>query len=451
MTPTSGGAAHFISRMRSRLTFAILTEREVQDIRLHLKDAGVAQELGSALSLDVESSALAGKLSKPMFETVAKTAELIWKCGNRDAALDLITTLVLSDVKTSPPTWLRELADIFPSLKGVTLIRAANLLRRYPSKTWLSNLKTCWLEMEDKIQLDYDRRINESCTWRMQNTNLDFLHSAAAVLAAMGVCAASDRDYSSVEDRDPSLPELEQLIDRRNKLFERHRDLERQYHLASDVGESGGRQGAISLRFQKEPHHADDSELRELLRRRGIVLSPESFRPVHNDPWKLPRNDRGRDQAVETHNRIRAKEIESEIIQLREALHGLDGQIKEKRKGLRPKISAGRLLLLTLRDEQTFSSVVRQSAAWGLWTLCRDGNLDATSRAKILAFLQESIRNRDDDALRESVDRLDLSRDLAEKIATEAMEFVNDADSPQVSGWLDRLGLSGDLREKITN
>jgi hypothetical protein len=344
-----------------------------------------ADDAAGLVVSEIERCVLSGAASNELILVSDRIANRFWQDGKPGAALNLATALTLVGPQAKPPSWLREVAGNVPGFTGLALVRAANLLRRYPHTDWVIPLKTAWVNIDQQLHAQHESESKENTVAvirAMRERNTPTLHAAASVAVALGVAAGCDADYTALEEPPPESQELEQLIGRRNGLVDEHAALRMEYH---KPGLGGSRR----------------------------------------------------------------KEIEERIRQIQVQIRRMDASIEQLRKRLRAGMSAGRLLLLVLQDEQSYPASVRQAAAWGLFKLCERGHLDKDSRSRIQSMIDRATFDRDEDALVDAIRDLHMQADVESFVVAEAQRYLELPSWPRFTAALDTLRLDPDLYERI--
>jgi hypothetical protein len=257
------------------------------------------------------------------------------------------------------------LADRLPALADDgDVVRAADLLRRHPSAAWVGPLRRTWLALDDRVRRAFHEAADEAVRIdRGLSSHLEM--GSAAVLAALGACAACDPHPRSFAQDEQVSQGLLAAIDQYNRLVEYHN-------------------GLVSL-YRSRAAGAD-----------GHLTS------VDRD---LSAAIRGARDEIAARSRT--------IDQLR--LH-------------RGRHSAGLLLWSVLRETQAYPTGVRQGAAWGLHFLCRAGHLEAATRERVWGALRDAVQGDDNRDFRERRVQLLPGQGLGELAAAiqDGLQWVAD-------------------------
>ncbi len=300
-----------------------------------------AEDLANYFASQVEEEVRSGKVLEALPASLDDLAQWLWQKGERGAALNVVTTMRLMGCRID---WLEEIARALPTLRTLSLLRAANLLRLDPDPGWLPYLRDAWVRIDEELDAEYERESTDRVLGKITRNAVEYsdaTHGAAAISVALGACAAVDSRYTHIENADPSFPEYEAAIARWNDLATEDRKLTIEFGL------------------------------------------PETTRE-------------------------KRKEIERRKIEMHEEFKPLQILLKRLRRQHRGMLSPGRLLMFALQDGQRHSAGVRQAAWWGLWKLAGTGSLDADSLRRIKTRMRQSAFDEDEAELQRLVGELPL-------------------------------------------
>lgn len=210
----------------------------------------------------VEDVALGDTVAGQGLENAAAAAEILWDRGRAEEALQLWAMVAVAEPATFKDSeLLRPIAEALPgwiprpgSLRiaglpegfGVDalslpllpvpprVVRAADLLADYPHTGSVEPLRRAWLAIDDLVRRDPSDEERECDPSRLM--------SAQSIAAALGTCAALDRQMRVlVRDeagRRRRYDVLGREVDRRNRLVEEYRKLVDLYHAGEAVVEA---------------------------------------------------------------------------------------------------------------------------------------------------------------------------------------------------------------------
>ncbi|MBI4605076.1 MAG: hypothetical protein HY721_24195 [Planctomycetes bacterium] len=219
-------------------------------------------------------------------DNAAAAAEILWQRGQEEESVLLLALLALTQpVLFEEPKRLRPVADALPgwipssrSLRieglpdGVALdslslpiapvpprvVRAADLLAEFPRFDWIESLRSAWLAVEDLVRRDAREEEAEHDPQRLM--------AAQSIAAALGACAALDREMRVlVRDENKNKRRHEDLrreVDQRNKVVVDYQKLVAEFHAGKEI--------QASIRKLREQIGTSDAEIarkREDLRR----------------------------------------------------------------------------------------------------------------------------------------------------------------------------------------
>ncbi|HEX8183898.1 MAG TPA: hypothetical protein VF747_04085 [Blastocatellia bacterium] len=181
-----------------------------------------------------------------------EACNMIVEAGGIEDALGPLTMLALVREPVESRA-LKKIADALPELSNDAVVRAANLLRLYPSAEWIPALKDAWLSFEELIRADPEQPMRDDLE--------PFVDAAAtAVAVALGVCASCDENFKNFS-KDESQQEA-QAIQKYNQLIEEHNDLVKLYQRQL-TGKSGLMGQIKSLKQQIEKQQDQLEQLPE--------------------------------------------------------------------------------------------------------------------------------------------------------------------------------------------
>ncbi|MBA4386653.1 MAG: hypothetical protein C0404_01660 [Verrucomicrobia bacterium] len=334
---------------------------------LDLLDHGVKQGtatngLTKRIADMLDSSAASGSSPTPGQRNARRAVEMLMDANRRDEALELMTGLSLvapslmdqallakvaghinetltarkpqepQEEGEEPAGAHEEIEQRAPSkadhMADITLLRAADILARFPSATWVPPLKSMWGRLMESLERDRH-------TEREHALPPVIAALGNTVALALGLAAAHDKSYTALEPAVTSSKELTELIAERNGKVMELRKLADEFR-------------------SKKGSTAADKELAERIRDLQFVVG------------------------------------------------SLDEQIAEMKFEEIRTFSPATMLMIVLRDDQSYRAEIRQGAAWGLYKLWELGNLDDDSRMRIADSIHHCVVDDDD----EDIDRL---------------------------------------------
>jgi hypothetical protein len=171
-------------------------------------------------------------------------AVLLWNAGRRDLSLEVLSDTVVLRADPVGDDMLRNIAGDFTSYKPLDMVRAAGVLRRFPSAAWIPSLKKAWVAITMFVRHH-----------RGQSESPEQKHSIAPAIAAaanaiavtLGVCASCDKRYRSLESQTQRPRELEKRQEHYRELIKEHNRLVAEYKATAQM--SAGREQQIAERI----------------------------------------------------------------------------------------------------------------------------------------------------------------------------------------------------------
>jgi hypothetical protein len=194
------------------------------------------------------------------FDNATAVAAMLWNGDRVEEALQLWTLMAITEpelcedanwlapIVTALPGWIPgpepvRIEDLPREVQMATpvpprVVRAADLLTEFPRREWIEPLRRAWLAVEDLVRRDAHDEQHER--------NPQRLMAAQAIGAALGACAARDRQMQVlVHDeagRKHRHEALGRQVERRNQLVDRYNKLVAEYHKGKDLVDAIRRQ-----------------------------------------------------------------------------------------------------------------------------------------------------------------------------------------------------------------
>jgi hypothetical protein len=155
------------------------------------------------------------------------SVDMLWESGKAAQALAVLSALSITEPACFPSRFLPLVAEQLHSLQEIDLLRAANLLRRFPRTTWIVPLKQVWIKMHKSLARSGTRFEGAESPDAMARSTYA---AAGAIAMALGICTACDTQPRSSDVSAHGFKELDNLINKRNAAAEEHEKLIRAYY-----------------------------------------------------------------------------------------------------------------------------------------------------------------------------------------------------------------------------
>jgi len=165
-----------------------------------------------------------------------EVVKIMWNYGKVDDSLEIIALISELDSSCIDDDMVACVADSLDCCEGLSLVRAANLLRTFASKDWVPYLKPAWIRLLTASRGKTFDLIKSGV--KHPNIKPEEVAATNAVAIALGLCAAYDEEYKHLELEADASKQFQNLIDKRKHLLEKRNRLVRDFQSETGVAEN---------------------------------------------------------------------------------------------------------------------------------------------------------------------------------------------------------------------